>query len=176
LDQIRDITDGADIEALELESYFNDQGSWLPVVTAKSVSEGLEMLDEKIKELEDNEDWKRSVADVFERITEVNDGSYGLSIAVNEKKENIFYKPAGLTHRQFLKKRYFVLNEEVQKVETAAYKDRHGIIENLVIEGKAVKEPDVESAQGEYAINQFFLKYVNDTKYTEITLYGWKLE
>lgn len=36
LDQIREITEGADIEAIELASYFNNEGSWLPVVSAKT--------------------------------------------------------------------------------------------------------------------------------------------
>jgi hypothetical protein len=48
IDQIRDITDGADLEAVNLEEYFNNIGSWLPVIQAKNVEEGLRKLNEKV--------------------------------------------------------------------------------------------------------------------------------
>ncbi|MEK4159475.1 hypothetical protein MKZ23_31195 [Paenibacillus sp. FSL R5-0876] len=75
--------------------------------------------------------WKQKVVGTFSRIIEVNDGGYGLSIAVNEKKETIFFAPDALNNPFFMRT-YFVLIEEVEKVETAAYKDRLGIIERLI--------------------------------------------
>ncbi|MEK5400118.1 hypothetical protein [Paenibacillus sp. FSL K6-2859] len=102
LDQIREITEGADIEAIELASYFNNEGSWLPVVSAKNISEGLEMLEQKIKVFENIEEWKQKVVGTFSRIIEVNDGGYGFSIAGNEKKESIFFAPDGLNNPFFM--------------------------------------------------------------------------
>lgn len=43
--------------------------------------------------LTDNNSWKNSVYDAFQRIIEVNDGNYGLQIAIDQKDEallNVF--------------------------------------------------------------------------------------
>lgn len=90
LDQIREITTGANIEATEIGFYFNDEGAWLPVVEAQNVSEGLLNLEEKLKEFDGSDEWIRAVYDTFERIAEVNDGHYGLRIALDKKDELLF--------------------------------------------------------------------------------------
>lgn len=95
IDQIRDITWGADIEAVHLDFYFNDEGSWLPVVQAETVSEGLAKLNNKISQYLNKEQWKNAVFVTLERIVEVNDGHYGLKQAV-DKKDEYLMKPNGI--------------------------------------------------------------------------------
>lgn len=96
LSEIESITTGADIEALELESYFHNEGSWLPVVRASDLSEGLSKMEEKIKSMAANDAWRRGVWEAFECIIEENDGNYGLKIAV-ERGEKRLYIPEGVS-------------------------------------------------------------------------------
>jgi len=90
---IRDITWGADIEAVELDFYFRVEGNWLPVVQAPTFSEALQLLEEKVQLLNLHDDWQNAVYTVFEQIPQVNDGSYGLKISIENDTEGIFIKP-----------------------------------------------------------------------------------
>ncbi|MDF2646180.1 MAG: hypothetical protein K0Q73_1985 [Paenibacillus sp.] len=96
LDQIRESLTGGDIEATSLEFYFNDEGSWLPVVYATNFTEALSKLEHKLELFINNEKWLSGVFYAIERITEVNDGHYGIQIAVEQDKERILFKPDGV--------------------------------------------------------------------------------
>lgn len=96
LNEIESISTGADIEALELDSYFHNEGSWLPVVLASDLSEGLAKLEEKIKSKAAMDTWQRGVWEAFECIIEENDGNYGLKIAV-ERGEKRLYSPGSIS-------------------------------------------------------------------------------
>lgn len=93
LDQIREISTGGDIEATNITSYINNEGSWLPAIQAKNLTEGLELLNNKMAKYIEITDWRESVFNAFERIIEVSDGWQGLSIAVDDEKDPILVKP-----------------------------------------------------------------------------------
>ncbi|MCP1161221.1 MULTISPECIES: hypothetical protein [Bacillus] len=76
--EIREITDGRDIESMEIGEYFHNEGSWLPVVIGENLAEVLIKLNEKVTSYAENNLWKNKVYDAFQRIIEVNDGNYGL--------------------------------------------------------------------------------------------------
>ncbi|MGP3788464.1 hypothetical protein [Paenibacillus sp. 1A_MP2] len=96
VDQLRDITGGGDIEAVELEWYLDNKGSWIPAAQAKNVGEALNKLENKIELLVDNNEWKDAVHSVCLRIIEVSDGSYGLKTATNDLNEKTFCWPQGI--------------------------------------------------------------------------------
>lgn len=96
LDQIREILTGGDIEATSLDSYFNNEGSWLPVVYATNFMEALSKLELKLEPFISSEKWLNGVFYAIERITEVNDGYYGIEIAVEQDNESILFKPDGV--------------------------------------------------------------------------------
>lgn len=85
--EMKEITDGGDIESIELGDYFFNEGSWLPVVNGSDLAEVLTKLNEKIASFTENSLWKNRVYDAFQRIIDVNDGNYGLKIALDEKDE-----------------------------------------------------------------------------------------
>lgn len=93
VDWIRDITWGADIEAVELDFYFFGQGTWLPVAKAPTLSEGLSLLEEKVQRLIGFDDWKTAVFNAFEAIVVKNDGGYGLKVAIDNDTDKIFNRP-----------------------------------------------------------------------------------
>jgi hypothetical protein len=90
--EMRQIIDGGDIESLTLGDYFHNEGSWLPVSNGCNLSEVLTKLEEKISNYIDNSSWQKSVDNAFLRIIEINDGHYGLQIAI-ENKDKYLLKP-----------------------------------------------------------------------------------
>ncbi|WP_240416701.1 hypothetical protein [Paenibacillus periandrae] len=96
LDQIREALTGGDIVANSLESYFNNEGSWLPVVYATNFMDALSKLEHKLEPFINSEKWINGVFSAIERIAEVDDGHYGIEIAVEQDKESILYKPDGV--------------------------------------------------------------------------------
>lgn len=93
--EIREITDGGDIESMELGNYFSDEGAWLSVANGTELAEVIEQLNRHVKPFVENETWRARVSLAFERITELNDGNYGLRIAV-QNKEATLLKPTHL--------------------------------------------------------------------------------
>lgn len=87
--ELASIKDGGDIESLNLGFYLQDEGSWLPTAFATDFETALKALEEKIKDMADNEKWRSAVYDGFECIYEMNDGYYGLKIAVDAKKAEL---------------------------------------------------------------------------------------
>ncbi|MFD2614739.1 hypothetical protein [Paenibacillus gansuensis] len=93
VDLIRDITGGPDIPAVTLELYFRGYGSWLPVVEADSISEALQLLEEKVTRLIGDVEWKDCVFTGFQEICGKDDGGYGLENAIENDAEGIYKKP-----------------------------------------------------------------------------------
>lgn len=93
--EMREITDGGDIESATLGDYFYDEGSWLPVANGNNLMDVLEKLNDKIKTLIENDIWRSSVYDAFQQIIEENDGNYGLRIAI-DNKDKALLKPKEL--------------------------------------------------------------------------------
>ncbi|MBD8523835.1 hypothetical protein [Lysinibacillus fusiformis] len=87
--ELANIKDGGDIESLNLGFYLQNEGSWLPTAFATDFETALKTLEEKIKDIADNEKWQSAVYDGFDCIYEVNDGGYGLKIAVDAKKAEL---------------------------------------------------------------------------------------
>lgn len=90
--EVFEITDGPDIPSITLGEYFHDEGSWLPVAKGSNLTDALTKLEEKIPNYFDNGSWQNSVDNAFLRIIEVNDGHYGLQIAI-ENKDKYLLKP-----------------------------------------------------------------------------------
>lgn len=78
------LADG-DIPAMSLEEYLEKEGHWLPITKHNQLEVALQRLDEKLREKDSW--WNQAVYEVFDRIIEVNDYSYGLSSAVGNKDE-----------------------------------------------------------------------------------------
>lgn len=93
--QVREITDGADIESMVLGDYFLDEGTWLPVTKGKNHSDILNKLNGKVELMIENDLWRDSVYDAFQKIVEEDYQNYGLKIAV-ENQEKCLLKPLGL--------------------------------------------------------------------------------
>lgn len=93
INEIYDISTGADIEACEFEFYIKDEGSWLPVVKGDSIKHVLEELNKKV--VLNNNVWSNAVSGAYECIIEKNDGNYGLRVAIDEKVPFLF-KPTNL--------------------------------------------------------------------------------
>lgn len=87
--EMENITDGGDMESFELGDYFYNEGSWLPVENGSNLAEVLTKLNEKVSPFTQNKLWKEKVYDAFQRIIEVNDGDYGLKIALDKKDESL---------------------------------------------------------------------------------------
>jgi len=90
--QMREITDGGDIESNALGDYFLNEGSWLPVVIGHNLTEIIEALNTKIKDFVEDSSWRNDVFEAFQRIIEVNDGRYGLQIAIDEQDKALIEK------------------------------------------------------------------------------------
>ncbi|HJV44374.1 MAG TPA: hypothetical protein VJ824_01480 [Bacillota bacterium] len=93
VNEIPDISTGSDIEALELQFYLNDEGSWLPVVRGNNLEDVFKELEQKT--MVDNDTWKQAVYDAFECIFEESDHHYGLRVAIDNKVPALF-KPSEL--------------------------------------------------------------------------------
>lgn len=90
--EIREITDGGDIESMELGNYFSDEGAWLSVANGTELADVIEQLNWHVKPFVENEAWRTHIFLAFECIMLVNDGNYGLRIAV-QNKEAALLKP-----------------------------------------------------------------------------------
>jgi len=84
---------GGDIPSITLGEYFHNEGSWLPVANGRNLIEALTKLEEKIPNYFENRSWQDSVYYAFMRIIEVNDGNYGLQIAIEENKDKYLLEP-----------------------------------------------------------------------------------
>ncbi|PGL78061.1 hypothetical protein CN931_23905 [Bacillus sp. AFS054943] len=95
INKMREITDGEGMLSTELEFYFDNEGSWLPVANGKNLMDVLMKLDDKIKPTIDNAVWRRSVYDTFQHFLEEKYSNFGLEIAVKNKVK-ILLKPEEL--------------------------------------------------------------------------------
>ncbi len=93
INEIYDISTGADIEAVEFEFYIQGAGSWLPIVKGESIKDVLDLLDKKV--VLNNIVWSHAVDQAYECIIEKNDGNYGLRVAIDERVSPLF-KPTNL--------------------------------------------------------------------------------
>jgi len=90
--EMREISDGGDIESMVLGEYFYNEGSWLPVAIGDNLMNVLAKLNEKIQPFIDNNVWRSRVYDAFQQIIEITDGNYGLRIAI-DNKDKALLKP-----------------------------------------------------------------------------------
>lgn len=93
VDQLRDITGGGDIEAVELEMYLRNLGSCIPAAVGNNVTEALHNLNEKIGFQCQSDGWQDAVSPVYLRMIQVSDGHYGLSLAIEDPNEKVFLNP-----------------------------------------------------------------------------------
>jgi len=93
--EIQEITDGGDIESMELGNYFSNEGAWLSVVNGTELAGVIEQLNRDVKPFVGNETWRTRIYLAFERIMIVNDGNYGLRIAV-QSKDDVLLEPVNL--------------------------------------------------------------------------------
>lgn len=90
--ELREITDGSDIESLELGFYLAGKGSWLPVVRGENLAEVMQALDAKASIYVNSDPLRNAAYKAFQHILEENYRSYGLAIAV-ENKEQVLLEP-----------------------------------------------------------------------------------
>lgn len=93
--EIREITDGGDIESMELGNYFSNEGAWLSVANGTELADIIKQLNQRVQPFVENETWRVRISLAFERITEVNDGDYGLRVAV-QSKDAVLLEPLDL--------------------------------------------------------------------------------
>ncbi len=92
---LREITDGPDIESEVLGDYLIEEGSWLPVVKGKNLTDILMNLNSKVEDLVENEVWRDSVYNAFQHILEKDYENYGLRIALDNNEPPLI-RPAHL--------------------------------------------------------------------------------
>ena len=90
--EVREVMDGSDIESAVLGDYFDEEGVWLPVTHGATLSEALALLDDKIQHVVANETWRMSVEEALACVLEVNDGNYGLKVALANQMRALFQK------------------------------------------------------------------------------------
>ncbi|MDQ4678659.1 hypothetical protein, partial [Stenotrophomonas maltophilia group sp. RNC7] len=86
--ELREIIDGGSIESTTLADYLHKEGKWLPVTNSEHLTEALAALNSKLKQM-NNDTWRTNVYNAFQTILEVNDGSYGLKTAINNKNKSL---------------------------------------------------------------------------------------
>lgn len=86
--ELREIIDGGSIESTTLADYLHKKGKWLPVTNSEHLTEALAALNSKLKQM-NNDTWRTNVYNAFQTILEVNDGSYGLKTAINNKNKSL---------------------------------------------------------------------------------------
>lgn len=88
LEDARNYTESADIEALGFCEYLNGKGQWLPFESGETVSTAISNLARKLGEY-DQDILKRasayweSVEETFRILSTVSDGNYGISSAID---------------------------------------------------------------------------------------------
>ncbi|OTP19994.1 hypothetical protein [Enterococcus mundtii] len=66
-----------DIESTSFYFYVNDQGSWLPIVYADTLMQGLNLLNQKLQK-EFDFDMLQKIQVAYDKLIEVSDNNYGL--------------------------------------------------------------------------------------------------
>ena len=71
-DEIEEHIIGGDMLAMPMISYLRNEGLWLPVVFAASLSKALDCLDEKAAVLKEQSDWRKKVDEAIDELIEGN--------------------------------------------------------------------------------------------------------
>lgn len=90
---VQEISDQAnmpgDIQSTSFFFYVQDEGSWLPIVYAESIGEGLTLLEKKLERAVTNE-WLEKVKIAYDMVIEINSNCYGLEAAIQAQRKELF--------------------------------------------------------------------------------------
>jgi hypothetical protein len=87
-EQVCQITDSSDIEALAFSDYLLSSGSWLPFECGVTVQESLDLLEAKLTrlpfaQLSRSSDWAIHYDNTLEKLLKIANGGYGLARAID---------------------------------------------------------------------------------------------